>query len=113
MTRNIVPRRFCLTWRVFSRHDGAVIERQVRMGRMPRCPCCRELLEARPQTRLRYELPLDASGYDLDCRDCRRFWCVVRHTTRSLRLLRMRRLAAAVRSVPVQISAAPAAGAAV
>lgn len=44
-------------------------------------------------------LPLDATGYDLDCRDCRRFWCIVRHTARSLRLIRMRRLVAAIRAV--------------
>jgi hypothetical protein len=47
-------------------------------------------------------LPLDARGYDLDCRECRRFFCVVRHTARSLRLVRMRRLVAAVRAVGLQ-----------
>lgn len=66
---------------------------------MPACPCCRAALEARPGTRLRRSLPLDATGYDLECRACRRFRLVVHHTERSLRLLRMRRLAAAVRAV--------------
>lgn len=57
------------------------------------------MLEARPGTRLTRNLPLDASGRDLDCRDCRRFWCLVRHTARSLQLIRMRRLVAAIRAV--------------
>jgi hypothetical protein len=56
------------------------------------------VLEARPDTRFRRCLVLDATGYDLDCRGCRRFWCVVQHTPRSLRLIRMRRLVAAVRA---------------
>lgn len=56
------------------------------------------MLEARPDTRFRRCLVLDATGYDLDCRGCRRFWCVVQHTPRSLRLIRMRRLVAAVRA---------------
>lgn len=43
-------------------------------------------------------LVLDAIGYDLECRSCRRFRPVIQHTDRSLRLLRMRRLAAAVRA---------------
>lgn len=76
------------------------IERQIRRGQTPHCPCCGEVLEARPETRLCRDLPLDATGYDLDCRGCRRFWCIVRHTQRSLRLLRMRRFAAALRATP-------------
>jgi len=90
-----------LTWRVFSPRAGREIEGQIGVGRCPVCPCCGEVLEARPNTRLTRSLPLDATGYDLDCRDCRRFWCVVRHTPRSLRLVRMRRLVAAVRAVEV------------
>lgn len=43
-------------------------------------------------------LVLDAVGYDLECRGCRRYRPVIEHTERSLRLLRMRRLAAAVRA---------------
>lgn len=54
---------------------------------------------AQPRTRLARQLPLDAKGQDLDCRGCRRFWCLVQHTARSIRLLRMRRLVAAVKAV--------------
>jgi hypothetical protein len=65
------------------------------------------VLEARPGTRLARQLVLDAFGYDLDCRTCRRFWAVIVHSERSLRLLRMRRLAAAVRAVRVERPALP------
>lgn len=92
-------RRVGFSWRGFSSRDGREIEQQLSVGRVPCCPCCGEVLEARPGTRLTRSLPLDATGYDLDCRDCRRFWCVARHTARSLRLVRMRRLAAAIRAV--------------
>lgn len=88
-----------LTWRGFCPRDGREIEAQLARGLSPRCPCCGDVLEARPETRLARSLPLDATGYDLDCRDCRRFWCVARHTARSLRLVRMRRLVAAIRAV--------------
>jgi hypothetical protein len=88
----------CFTWRAFERRHGRWIEAQLRRGEPPCCPLCGALLEARPTTRFAHCLVLDAKGYDLDCRECRRFWCVVRHTPRSLRLLRMRRLAAAVRA---------------
>lgn len=93
------PRR---TWRAFSPREGQRIDGQLRAGHAPHCPCCDGLLESRAETRLSARLPLDATGFDLDCRDCRRFWCVVRHTARSLRLMRMRRLVAAVRAVEVE-----------
>lgn len=89
------------TWRVFGVRDGRHIAQQLRALLPPRCPCCGDLLEARPDSRLARSLPLGAVGHDLDCRGCRRFWCVCRHTERSLRLLRMRRLAAAVCAVPL------------
>jgi len=99
---------------VYPSRDGHEIDLQLRAGGSPcRCPRCGEVLEARPGTRLARSLPLDATGYDLDCRACRRFWCVVRHTPRSLRLLRMRRLVAAIRAVdagdaaPLVTSSAP------
>jgi hypothetical protein len=92
------PRRARAAWRGFEVRDGREIDRQLREGRDPSCPCCGELLEARPETRMTRYLPLDATGFDLECRDCRRFRCVVRHTFRSLRLVRMRRLVAAVRA---------------
>lgn len=101
MSRYDTQRRAALTWRVFSRHAGAEIQKQLRDGALPLCPCCDDVLEARPQSRLCRELPLDATGYDLECRGCRRFWCVVRHSARSLRLVRMRRFVAAVKAVPV------------
>lgn len=99
MNRSLNRRRLRLTWRGFSFRDGREIESQLSDGLSPRCPCCGDVLEARPGTRLTRCLPLDATGYDLDCRDCRRFWCVARHTARSLRLVRMRRLVAAIRAV--------------
>lgn len=90
------------TWRAFSPREGRQIEQELRAGRAPRCPCCEEILESRAESRLSGKLPLDATGQDLDCRDCRRFWCIVRHTARSLQLVRMRRLVAAVRAVEVE-----------
>jgi hypothetical protein len=98
MNRYQMPRRLALTWRVFAPEAGAEIRRQLRAGGRPRCPCCAELLEAQPDSRLCSELPLDARGYDLNCRGCRRFFCVVQHSRRSLRLVRMRRFVAAVRA---------------
>jgi hypothetical protein len=115
MNRIASRRAARLTWRVFSPRDGSRIESQLQEGRAPRCPCCGEVLEARPGSRLTRSLPLDASGHDLDCRDCRRFWCMVRHTARSLRLIRMRRLVAAIRAVdpapeePVRVASSGAA----
>jgi len=97
--RTAAPRRARAAWRSFEPRDGREVDLQLREGSDPCCPCCGELLEARPHTRMARYLPLDASGYDLECRGCRRFRCVVRHTVRSLRLLRMRRLAAAVRAM--------------
>lgn len=88
-----------LVWRCFETRDAREVDRQLRDGRAPSCPCCGGVLEARPGTRMARYLPLDAAGYDLECRGCRRFRCMVRHTARSLRLVRMRRLAAAVRAV--------------
>jgi hypothetical protein len=107
MSRYDTQRRAALTWRVFSRDAGANIQNQIRAGELPHCPCCHGILEARPQSRLCRDLPLDATGYDLDCRGCRRFWCVVRHSARSLRLVRMRRFAAAVRAVPALETSMP------
>ncbi len=106
--RPAASRRARAAWRSFEPRDGREIDRQLRDGHDPCCPCCGELLEARPHTRMARYLPLDATGYDLECRDCRRFRCVVRHTARSLRLLRMRRLAAAVRAVGAHGGMVPA-----
>lgn len=85
-------------WRAFETRDARNIDHQIRDGGNPRCPGCGAILEARPGTRMARYLPLDATGYDLECRGCRRFRCRVRHTARSLRLVRMRRLVAAVRA---------------
>lgn len=92
-------RRTSGTWRAFRPADGTQIDRTLACGAHPHCPCCGLVLEARPGTRLARKLPLDATGYDLDCRGCRRFRPVVQHTLRSLRLVRMRRFVAAVRAV--------------
>jgi hypothetical protein len=94
-------------WRSFDRRDGREIQRALRAGGPIACPCCDGFLETRPSTRFRECLVLDARGFDLDCRACRRFWCVVRHTPRSLRLIRMRRLVAAVRVIGGRMGATP------
>lgn len=99
MNRTSETRRLRHAWRAFEPRHARAIDRQLHQGAEPRCPCCGDLLEARPGTRMARYLPLDATGYDLECRECRRFRCMVRHTARSLRLVRMRRLVAAVRAV--------------
>jgi len=99
MYQSVSGHRSRLTWRAFEARGGRAIDWQLCNGDCPCCPECGAVLEARPDTRLRRWLPLDATGYDLDCRGCRRFWSVVHHTPRSLRLVRMRRFAAAVRAV--------------
>jgi hypothetical protein len=93
------PGRRASAWRGFDSRSAKAIDTQLREGRRPCCPLCRELLQARPVTRMTRYLVLDASGYDLECRTCRRFRSVIRHTARSLRLVRMRRLAAAVHAM--------------
>jgi hypothetical protein len=98
MIHEIGPRNARRSWRVFSARLGREVEAQLAKRLTPRCPCCGDVLEAQPRSRLDRNLPLGARGYDLDCRDCRRFWIVVRHTPRSIRLLRMRRFIAAVRA---------------
>ena len=94
-------------WRVFCARDGRAIETALRQGRVPLCPCCGELLEARRESRLGHRLPLDARAFDFDCRPCRRFWSMVQHTERSLRLVRMRRFIAALRAVEPPPPGAP------
>lgn len=94
-----VPRRSRLAWRTFDPRDSRAVDSQLRRGASPCCPCCGDVLEARDGTRMARYLLLDATGYDLECRGCRRFRCIVRHTARSVRLLRMRRLVAAVCAV--------------
>ncbi len=84
------------TWRRFGRLDRVRIEEQLATGRLARCPCCGGVLVERRSTRLAAILPRGARGLDLDCRGCRRFHARVQHTPRSLYLLRIQRLAAAV-----------------
>jgi hypothetical protein len=95
-------------WRVFAARDGRCIELQLQQGESPCCPRCGGVLEARPSSRLRRDLPLGASAHDLDCRGCRRFWSMVRHTERSLRIVRMRRFVAALRAVELEPRPGPA-----
>jgi hypothetical protein len=90
-------------WRVFSTRDGRRIDSGVRLGATPVCPGCGAVLEARGGSRVDGRLPLGATAGDLDCRACRRFWTVVRHTERSIRLVRMRRFLAALRVVSVPL----------
>ncbi len=84
------------TWRRFGRLDRVRIEEQLVAYGEARCPCCGGVLAERPNTRLAVILPGGARGSDLDCRACRRFHARVQHTARSLYLLRLQRLAAAV-----------------
>lgn len=91
------PRAQRRTWRSFGRREARVVRAQLATDRDARCPRCSTPLEARPSTRLKAVLPDGADGYDLDCRQCRQFFPRVRHTDRSLYLLRMQRLAAAIR----------------
>lgn len=86
------------TWRTFGSRDGGRIAARIDAGAHARCPSCGVFLEAQPSTRLRSVLPPGVSGYDLDCRECRRFLPRVRHTERSLYYLRVRRMAAAIRN---------------
>lgn len=89
------PRR-SLRWRTFDERQTRRIDAQLRASGAPCCPGCGAALETRPESRRAGALPLDAVGYDLECRPCHRFHTVVLHSERSLRFVRMRRLAAAV-----------------
>lgn len=109
MIRYATRERSRLTWRAFPPRHGTRITLEIARGARPSCPCCGDCLESRTTTRMSKRLPLGSTGYDLDCRACRRFWCIVRHSARSRRLLRMRRFAAAIRAVEITApSAAPA-----
>ncbi|MBI4408731.1 MAG: hypothetical protein HY561_03425 [Gemmatimonadetes bacterium] len=88
------PRRSA--WRSFTGRQRRAIQAQLAQRTDARCPCCGELLEARPNTRLRAVLPSGCGGFDLDCRPCRRFHPLILHTPRSLYLARLQRLASAV-----------------
>lgn len=90
------PRVGATAWRSFDRRDQRAIRTRLAAGATLRCPRCAGLLEARPASRLRPVIPAGASAYDLDCRACRQFLPLIEHTPRSLRLLRLRRLVAAV-----------------
>jgi hypothetical protein len=91
--RTTARRRRC---RAYTRRNAHRIDSEMRDGGRPRCPDCGEALNPRAETRKEEEVVLDAVGFDLDCEDCRRFMCVIIHSSRSLRLLRMRRLVAAI-----------------
>lgn len=90
------PRLSRRTWTRFGWRDRSVIEARLDAGPTATCPRCGGPLEARPGTRLSAVLPGGVAGYDLDCRGCRHFHPRLFHSHRSLYLLRMRRLAAAV-----------------
>jgi hypothetical protein len=85
-----------MAWRSFDRRDQGAIQAQLSAGVAPCCPRCEGVLEARPVSRIRAALPAGARAYDLDCRACHLFLPVIRHTPNSLRIERLRRLAAAV-----------------
>ena len=84
------------TWRQFSPRERRSIQQRLTRGLELSCPHCGGPLEAQPSTRLAAVLPTGASGFDLDCRTCRRFDPHVRHSPASLYMMRMRRLAAAI-----------------
>jgi hypothetical protein len=96
MPRTAPRRRSRQTWRCFEPDLVRALEDRLERGEAATCPCCTEPLVVRPVSRFAAHLPLDATGYDLECRGCRRFVCRILHTPRSVRLLRMRRLVAAV-----------------
>jgi hypothetical protein len=83
-------------WRAFAASDCTAIDQGLARGERPCCPGCATTLEARPGTRMAAFLPDGVAGFDLECRWCRRFRCVVRRTGRAEQVQRMRRLAAAV-----------------
>ncbi len=91
--------RFHRAWKGYTAREGEGIEQMYRAQGAAGCPRCGGRLAESRASRVSPCVVLDARAYDLSCRACRRFWCVVQHTPRSRRLLRMRRLAAAVRAV--------------
>lgn len=84
------------TWRRFNRQDRDRIELELARSGSARCPCCGAALVEQGSTRLAAVLPSGAQGSDVECRGCRRFHARIRHTPRSLYVLRLQRLAAAV-----------------
>lgn len=93
------PRPRCRTWTRFGWRDRSAIEAQIARGPGGWCPRCAQPLEARPTTRLAAILPGNVQGFDLDCRACHQFHPHLVHTPRSLYLLRLERLASAVRRI--------------
>lgn len=93
------PRLHCRTWTRFGWRDRSAIEAQLIRGSGGICPRCGGPLEARPTTRLSAVLPGEVNGFDLDCRGCRQFYPRLFLSDRSLYLLRLKRLAAAVHRV--------------
>ena len=83
-------------WRTFNRRDRDAVEALMEHGHDPKCPLCTEPLIMRETTRMAALLPADALGYDLECHACRRYHTRVQLTSRSLHVLRLNRLAAAV-----------------
>jgi hypothetical protein len=83
-------------WRAFRGRDRRLVEDQLNRGVRPLCPCCGTHLDVRRGTRLASVLPGRPDGSDLECRCCRQFLPRVRHSERSLRLLRLQRFAASV-----------------
>jgi hypothetical protein len=83
-------------WRTYTRRDRDTIEAQMEKGHDPRCPLCETTLAMRDSSRMAALLPPHALGYDLECHPCRRYHSRVQLTSRSLHVLRLNRLAAAV-----------------
>jgi hypothetical protein len=83
-------------WRTYARRDRDAVEALMEKGHEPKCPLCTGPLTMRETTRTAALLPPDALGYDLDCHACRRYHTRVQLRLRSLHVLRLNRLAAAV-----------------
>lgn len=91
-----MPQHPARTWRRFPPPESRRIEAELALRGEAYCPGCGRVLVEHPRTRLAALLPSGARGADLDSRRCRRFHARVQHTPGSLRVVRLRRLAAAV-----------------
>ncbi len=75
-------------WRAFPVREGRTIESHLTRPDGSRCPRCGEILEARPGRR----------AVILECRDCQRFHARSQQTPELLYVMRIQRLATAIRS---------------
>jgi hypothetical protein len=82
--------RTILTWRPFTARDRKLIEARLDAPDGSRCPCCGEILEARPLIR-------STRVHDLECRDCKRYYERTPATLpESMYIFRIQKLATAI-----------------